>query len=66
MAGRYPLTQNGKISGYGRMLLPDGTYIQGSFRDNLLDGEARVIKSNGDYYEGQVRANKAQGDGLLC
>lgn len=51
--------------GYGEVMLPDGGYYRGEFRNGLLDGEGVLTWSNGMYYEGHFRKGIQRGNGVF-
>lgn len=43
--------------------MPDGSYYQGSFSSNQINGEGILVNSQGLYYLGHFKNNKAEGSG---
>ncbi|CAD8170035.1 unnamed protein product [Paramecium pentaurelia] len=41
----------GEVNGYGQMLKPDGTYLKGLWKSNILQ-EGGILYPNGDFYIG--------------
>ena len=63
MEGKEFTMQGGKIHGFGRFLLPDGSYLRCRSNENFGEGKCRMIRPNGDYYEGEIKYFKANGEG---
>ena len=59
-------TKNGKLEGQGKITYPDGTIVEGEFKDDLLNGNGRIFVSRengGDVIEGEFKNNKLNGQG---
>lgn len=41
---------NGKKSGFGVMIFPDGTKIEGNWAATHIEGQGKTFYSNGDYF----------------
>ncbi len=52
------------MTGYGRLIMPDGSYYQGYFDHNKLQGQGLLIDTKGGYYMGLFKNSKAEGKGL--
>ena len=52
-----------KKSGYGVMILADGSIYEGHFEDDKANGLGRVVHAEGDWYEGQWKNDQAEGYG---
>ena len=53
---------NKVYSGMGRLTNANGDYIEGDFKNGLVDGSATIWYANGEQYKGEVK--KGQPDGL--
>jgi hypothetical protein len=43
--------------GYGRIILKDGSYYEGKWKNNFQEGKGKIVYSNGNYYEGEFYKN---------
>ena len=53
----------GEFHGLGKLLLPDGTEIEGWFRCGKTTYRARIVHPDGDLYEGDWKDDLAHGQG---
>lgn len=58
---------NGKTvkDGFGKMIWPDGSFYEGQFEIDNMQGTGQMTQSNGDIYQGQWKNNMANGMGIF-
>jgi len=44
--------KNLQLNGYGRQILPNGTYYEGYFKDGVYSGEGKLVYLNGTVNQG--------------
>ena len=57
--------KNGEANGKGKITFPDGSSLEGNFKNNINVGNVKVIYSNGDIYEGSWKNGVADGLGII-
>lgn len=57
--------KNGKKSGQGRLIKPNGEFYEGQFEDDIIEGLGKLTKANGLIYEGSFKYGKEHGEGKL-
>jgi hypothetical protein len=57
--------QNGKASGWGRMLFPDGTVYEGEWLNNMFHGQGTIVFPSNEKYQGEFRHNLFHGYGVF-
>jgi hypothetical protein len=58
--------KNGKPYGKGKLRKPDGTYLEGYFKDGELDdGKGKIIDIDGFVYKGMIKNGLKHGWGTL-
>ncbi|XP_062513601.1 MORN repeat-containing protein 1-like isoform X2 [Corticium candelabrum] len=58
--------QDGKLHGQGKLIMKDGSYYQGSFRNDEIEGKGfRTYAFSGDNYEGNFLKGEPCGEGVM-
>lgn len=58
--------EDGKRHGFGHLVLPDGSRLEGDWKNDVLEGEGRLFYSSGKLaYEGSFKEGQFHGHGVM-